>query len=135
MTGSKVIFSCRMYWLALGRWNRGQLVVRRREHDAAAGKREERLQEQLFARQRQRLDVVQEPRPGDCRVPQPRNRELADAEVPLRMARPLDVELIAVVEGKRDAPCARARPGSHGCRHGGSESCGRRGDREVAAPP
>jgi len=81
--------------------NRRHLLAGRIEHDAAAGEREERLQHELIRGQRQRGDRVEAPRARHHRVGQPRNRRLAQAEVPGRMADPLHVEIVTVVERHR----------------------------------
>ena len=81
----------------------GDLRIGRREEDAAAGEREQRLQQIAIAIGGEAFDAVEKTRLRHRRVAQKRNRELADPEIPRRMPRPLDVEIVAVPERQLNA--------------------------------
>jgi len=78
------------------------------ELDSLACKGVEGLEEELvavFGKAGERgagVPVVKEDGLGDGRVVEVGEREFADAEVPVGMASPLDVEVVAVVEGELD---------------------------------
>ena len=68
----------------------------------APAKRVERLQHVALGIVRSRADVAQETRLRHRQVIQIRQRELAQAEKPVGMARPLHVQIVAEIEGHRD---------------------------------
>ncbi len=88
---------------AVGDRDRGEVGLGRREPDAAAGEGEQRLQHQGRRIGGERVDRVEPPGARHRRMAQPRNRRLAEPEVPGRMADPLHRQVVAVVERHRMA--------------------------------
>src|SRR5271168_4029566 len=92
--------------VAVGSGNGVEVVVGGGELNSLARKGVERLEEESFALMGQAFGVamgepvVEEHGFRDGGVVEERQRELADAEVPVGVAGPLDVKRVAVVEGE-----------------------------------
>jgi hypothetical protein len=85
--------------VALVRRNRVDVRLRRRELDSHSGKRIQRLKQIVLVVRRQFAKLIEEPGLRNARMLQIRNGELADAEIPVRMASPFDIDLLAQIEG------------------------------------
>ena len=86
-----------------------ELGIGGRELHSFTGEGIERLEDPLLAIFGQQVaafavvPVIQKDGRRHCGVSQPGDGELADAEVPVGMAGPLDIEIVAIVEGQLDA--------------------------------
>src|SRR5271163_616386 len=90
--------------MAIPSRNRGEILVRGRKLDALSGKRKQRLENPLVAVLWQPVTacfaepLVQKDRRRHAWVVQIWNRKLAQVKVPIRMAGPLHIEVLAVIE-------------------------------------